>query len=176
MTNISSQIEALLFATAETQTLKALSSRLDVSIEDIKQALVDLEKDLEGHAMMLVIKEDEVALATRPEYSSLIETIRKEELSKDLSKASAETLAIIAYQNGISKAQIEFIRGVNVSYSLRALSMRGLIEPSGSGRSIVYHPTLQMLEHFGVSKIEELPLYQETKEKIDKLLIGSQEE
>ena len=125
---------------------------------------------------MLVREGEEVTLATRPEHSSLIETIRKEELSKELSKASAETLSIIAYHAGISKAQIEFIRGVNVSYSLRALSMRGLIEGRGIGRAVGYYPTLQLLEHFGVSKIEELPQYVETAEKITKLLTEEQSE
>lgn len=176
MNNLSQQIEALLFATADPQSKKTLSSRLSVSIEDISSALTELEASLEGHGMMLVREGEEVTLATRPEHSTLIETIRKEELSKELSKASAETLSIIAYHAGISKAQIEFIRGVNVSYSLRALSIRGLIEGRGGGRSLGYYPTLQLLEHFGVSKIEELPQYIETAEKIRKLLVEEQSE
>lgn len=176
MNNLSQQIEALLFATADPQSKKTLSSRLSVSVEEISSALTELEASLEAHAMMLVREGEEVTLATRPEHSALIETIRKEELSKELSKASAETLSIIAYHAGISKAQIEFIRGVNVSYSLRALSMRGLIEGRGAGRAVGYYPTLQLLEHFGVSKIEELPQYSETAEKIKKLLAQEQSE
>jgi segregation and condensation protein B len=120
--------------------------------------------------MMLVQDGEEVTLVTRPEHSALIETIRKEELSKELSKASAETLSIVAYHAGVSKAQIEFIRGVNASYSIRALSMRGLIESRGAGRAVGYYPTLQLLEHFGVSKVEELPQYAETAAKISQLL------
>lgn len=170
MPNISQQIEALLFATAEPQSFKALATRLDVSVEDIKAALATLESTYEGHAMMLVQDGQEVTLVTRPEHSALIETIRKEELSKELSRASAETLSTIAYAPGISKVQIEFIRGVNASYSLRALSMRGLIESRGAGRSIGYFPTLQMLEHFGVARVEELPQYVETSAKIQQLL------
>lgn len=170
MNNISQQIESLLFATAENQSFKSLSTRLGVSIEEIKQAVLELEKSLEGHAMMLVQDANEVSLVTRPEHSALLETIRKEELSKELSKASAETLAVVAYYGGVSKAQIEFIRGVNASYSLRALSMRGLVEARGGGRAVGYYPTLQMLEHFGVSKVEDLPEYNQTVEKITKLL------
>lgn len=173
---LSQQIEALLFATADPQSFKVLANRLSVSTEEIKQATLELETSLEGHAMMLVTEGEEITLATRAEHSALIETIRKEELSKELSKASAETLSIIAYHAGISKAQIEFIRGVNVSYSLRSLAMRGLIEGRGAGRSLGYYPTLQLLEHFGVSKIEELPQYVETAEKIKKLLLEEQPE
>lgn len=168
--NISNQIEALLFATAEAYTTKALATRLGVSEEDIAVALQELETTLFGHGIMLVRDGVEVTLATRPEQSVLVETVRKEELSKELSKASAETLSIIAYHGGISKAQIEFIRGVNASYSIRALSMRGLIEARGAGRGTGYYPTLQMLEHFGVSKVEELPEYEATAQKIKTLL------
>lgn len=170
MNNLPQQIEALLFATAEPQSFKSLSTRLNVSLEDIKTALSTLESTYEGHAMMLVQDGQEVTLVTRPEHSTLIETIRKEELSKELSKASAETLSTIAYAPGISKVQIEFIRGVNASYSLRALSMRGLIESRGVGRAIGYYPTLQMLEHFGVARVEDLPQYMETSAKIKQLL------
>lgn len=168
--DISQQIEALLFATAQPQSLKSLATRFETSIFDIQKILADLEEALSGRAIMLVQDGQEVTLVTRPEHAALIETIRKEELSKELSKASAETLSTIAYYPGISKAEIEFIRGVNVSYSLRALSMRGLVEARGAGRSVGYHPTLQMLEHFGVARNEDLPNYNETKEKITKLL------
>lgn len=168
--NISQQIESLLFATADPQSFKSLSSRLDVSIEEIKEAISVLQNSLEGHAMMIVQEGDEIVMVTRPEHSALIDSIRKEELSKELSKSSAETLSIIAYCGGVSKAQIEFIRGVNATYAIRALSMRGLVEARGSGRSVLYYPTLVMLEHFGVSRVEDLPEYATTSEKIKKLL------
>lgn len=168
--DLSQKIEALLFATAEAQSLKSLATRLGASVEEIKEALDILEKSLVDHSIMLVRDNEEVALVTKPEHSALIETIRKEELSKELSKASAETLSTIAYYPGISKIQIEFIRGVNASYSIRALSMRGLIESRGAGRTVGYFPTLQLLEHFGVAKVEELPNYVETQDKIRKLL------
>jgi segregation and condensation protein B len=170
MNKLSQQIEALLFTTSDAQSFKNLASLLQVSIEEIREAVLILENSLEGHAMVLVQNEEEVVLATKPEHSLLIESIRKEELSKELSKASAETLAIVLYHEGISKAQIEFIRGVNVTYSLRALSVRGLIESRGVGRNIGYYGTLQMLEYFGVTKKEDLPHYLETVTKINKLL------
>jgi segregation and condensation protein B len=137
--------------------------------------VIELAALLEGHAMMLAIHDTEIALVTRPAFSALIETLRKEELSKELSKASAETLAIIAYTPGITKAQIEFIRGVNVSYTLRSLQMRGLIEQKGGRRTTEYHPTLELLHSFGVASIELLPHYAETKAKIEGLLKGEQE-
>jgi segregation and condensation protein B len=168
--NLSQQIEAILFINPDPQSFKLLAGYLEVSVEELKQAVLVLEASLDNHALTLVQDNETIALVTKPEHTSLIESIKKQELSKELSKASAETLAIIVYHEGISKVQIEFIRGVNASYSLRALSIRGLIESRGSGRSIGYYPTLQMLEHFGVSKKEDLPQYAETVEKINKLL------
>ena len=168
--NIDQQIEALLFATAQPQSLKSLATRFGVSTNEIQEALTNLEQALSGRAIMLVQDGQEVTLVTRPEHAKMIEAIRKDELTKELSKASAETLSTIAYHPGISKVQIEFIRGVNVSYSLRSLSMRGLVEARGGGRSVGYYPTLQMLEHFGVARAIDLPQFAETSEKISGLL------
>ncbi len=154
--SLSQTIEAILFATAEDYTVASLAKLLGVSAEDVGQALIEVSASLEGHAMMLVRQGDTVTLATRPEHSAVLETIRKEELQKDLSKASAETLAVIVYKPGATKAEIELIRGVNASYSLRALQIRGLIETQGTGRAVTYHPTLALLESFGVADSEQL--------------------
>lgn len=170
MSNTALQLQAILFATAEPQSISSFAKRLNVSTEDIQTAITELATALEGHAYMLVKDEKEVALVIRPEHTALIETIRKEELSKDLSKASAEVLAIICYHSGATKTEIEFIRGVNSAYSIRALQMRGLIEATTAGRTLAYTPTLELLQSYGVSSIEELPQYTETKQKIDALL------
>lgn len=174
MQSLASTIHAVLFATAEPYSIKNLTVLLEKTEEEVSAALHELTQNLEESGIMLVHNNDTVTLATRPEHSSVIEKIRKEELSRELSKASAETLAVICYHPGATKAEIELIRGVNVSYSLRALAMRGLIETVGAGRSITYSPTLDLLEHFGVSSIEELPLYEETTKKITALLTQEQ--
>lgn len=172
-TNLPQAIEAILFATAEPMTFATLAKLLDASINDISEAVAALKAKLDGHGIVLTELNQVVSLATSSEFSNLIETMRKDELSKELSKASAETLAVIAYIPGATKSQIEFIRGVNASYSLRALSMRGLIESRGAGRAVTYHPTLELLSHYGVARIEELPHFTETKAKLEALL-GSQ--
>ncbi len=172
---LAQSIEAILFATSQPQSIASLSSRLSVAKEEVLEALKELEGQFEGHGIMLVVHESEATLVTRPEQGTLIETIRKDELQKELSRASAETLAIIVYHNETTKAQIEFIRGVNASYSIRALQMRGLIEQKGAGRSVYYVPTIEALEHFGVSSVESLPDFAETKQKIDTLLQGQEQ-
>lgn len=170
MTPTAQTIHALLFATADSYTIAGLSALLSVSVEEVENALQSLSEALVGQGIMLVREGNSIILATRPEHGALLETIRKEELSKELSKASAETLAIVVYRPGATKAEIELIRGVNASYSLRALAMRGLIEVKSMGRGLAYYPTLALLEHFGAQSITELPQFVEVKAKIETLL------
>jgi segregation and condensation protein B len=158
------------FATGESRTIASLAKELGTDETSVRAAVTELKTLIAEQGVILIEIDDTVSLATAPTYSTLIESIRKEELSKELSKASAETLAIVAYSPGISKSQIEFVRGVNASYSLRALQMRGLIEQKGSGRATGYWPTLSVLEHFGVSRIEDLPEYTTSAQTIQNLL------
>ncbi len=174
--SLSQTIESILFATAEEYSVAVLAKLANVSNEEIENALSMLAESLSDHAMMLVRQGDRVTLATRPEHAQLLETLRKEELQKDLSKASAETLAVIVYKPGATKAEIELVRGVNASYSLRALQIRGLIEIKYNGRSVAYHPTLALLESYGVADVEQLPQYTETKQKIASLLAQQDEQ
>lgn len=169
-TTLPQSIEAILFATAEPQTFASLAKQLNASTEEITTAVQTLISMFEGHGIAVSELNQVVSLVTRSEHTALIEAIRKDELSKELSKASAETLAVIAYMPGASKSQIEFIRGVNVSYSLRALMMRGLVEAKGNGRAVTYHPTLELLQHYGITSIEGLPAYTETRAKIETLM------
>jgi segregation and condensation protein B len=105
----------------------------------------------------------DITLGTAPLLSELIEKLQKEELNKELSKASLETLSIILYKDGVSRSLIDYIRGVNSSFTLRALSIRGLIEKSVDkldSRRYIYKPTFLLLSFMGVKSVEELPDYQ----------------
>lgn len=175
MNNLPQTIESILFATADTYTLTVLAKLLNTDQDSIEQALHTLAEQLEGHAIMLVRERDSVTLATRSDFAPLLESIRKEELQKDLSKASAETLAVVIYHPGASKAEIELIRGVNATYSLRALQIRGLIEAKIVNRTALYYPTVALLEHYGVSDGSQLPQYSETVQKIASLLKQTEE-
>jgi segregation and condensation protein B len=176
MNNLSHTIESILFATADEYTVGALAKLTASPQSAVEEALTALHAALADHALMLVRQGDKVTLATRPEHSAVLEALRKEELQKELSKASAETLAVVVYKPGATKAEIELIRGVNASYSLRALQIRGLIETKNVGRSVTYHPTLALLESYGVAEAEGLPQYVETTQKIAALLAQTDEQ
>ena len=114
-------------------------------------------------------KENEITLGTAPELSKLIEGLQKEELNKDLSKASLEALSIVLYKNGVSRAEIDYIRGVNSSFTLRALSIRGLIEKTidtKDNRRYIYKPSFELMSYMGIKSMEELPDYQEINNSI----------
>lgn len=162
MENLASKIEAILFFKGEPVALNKLGAILKVSTEEIQNALSILEERLKERGIVLIRKEEEVALGTAPEFALLIEDLQKEELNKELSKASLETLSIILYKNGASRAEIDFIRGVNSSFTLRALCVRGLVEKlphESDSRRYVYKPALEMLSFLGLKNIEELPEY-----------------
>jgi segregation and condensation protein B len=169
MLTLDSQIEAVLFLKSEPMTRKVLAKILERNIDEINDALSVLEERLETRGTTLISKEDKVTLATSPEMSDLIESIRKEELSKDLGKAGLETLSIILYRAPITRAEIDYLRGVNSNFILRNLLIRGLIEKvvnPGDQRSYLYKPSLELLSFLGVSKVEDLPEYDSIQEEI----------
>ena len=109
-------------------------------------------------------------LATSPQFSEFFRDLAREEQTKDLGKAGLETLAIVLYQGPVSKNKIEYIRGVNSSFVLRTLLIRGLIErvPNPEDqRSYLYRPTFDALAHVGVTKVEDLPDYEALVKQIE---------
>jgi segregation and condensation protein B len=168
---LSSQIEAILFYKPEPISARALADMLKVKEGDIWEALEILENDLNERGIILIRKDDKVILGTSPQMGEAIERISKEELEKDIGKAALETLTIILYQGPISKVEIDYIRGVNSSFILRNLLVRGLIERelnTEDKRSFSYSPSLDLFAFLGITKQEELPEYKESVEEIKK--------
>jgi segregation and condensation protein B len=170
MNNLESKIEAVLFWKGEPVSRKKLADILKVTPEEINEAIEKLKQNLSGRGIVLQEKENEVTLGTTPELSTLFEDLQKEELNRDLSKASLETLSIILYKNGANRAEIDYIRGVNSSFTLRALSVRGLVEKvldTKDNRRYMYKPSFELLSYMGVKSVEELPDYAEVNNSIN---------
>src|SRR3989344_3437734 len=105
--NLESKIEAILFWKGEPMSLKRLEDILKVPQNEIKDAVFNLKNNLTNRGIALLEKENELTLGTAPELSKLFEDLQKEELNKDLSKASLEALSIILYKNGANRAEID---------------------------------------------------------------------
>jgi segregation and condensation protein B len=164
------KIEAILFWKGESISRKKLSEILKIEQTEINEGIEKLKEKLKERGIVLLEKDNEINLGTAPELSNLIENLQKEELNKDLSKASLETLSIILYKNGATRAEIDYVRGVNSSFTLRALSVRGLVEKitdPKDNRRFLYKPSFETLSFMGVKSIEELPEYEEVKNGVD---------
>ena len=171
--DITSKIEAVLFFKAEPVSLKWLVDNLSCSLEEVEMGIKNLREKLQDRGLRIIEYNNKFSLGTSPEVSELIDNIAKEELKRDLGKAGLETLSIIIYKSPVSKVSIDYIRGVNSDYILRNLMIRNLIEKIPSkedGRKFLYIPSLNLLNFLGIEKIEQLPDYQENKDRIEELL------
>ncbi|HEY4715209.1 MAG TPA: SMC-Scp complex subunit ScpB [Candidatus Paceibacterota bacterium] len=173
------KIEAILFMKGEPMTHKKLSELCDASKDEIEVALRDFEAKLQDRGLTLIHKEGSVMLGTNPELGSMLENMRKEELSRELSKASLETVAVILYKEGATRADIDYIRGVNSSFILRNLLVRGLVEkitdPTDS-RRYLYKPSYDLMSYLGLSKLSELPEFENMKIILNKNAREAEEE
>jgi segregation and condensation protein B len=172
-------IEAILFYYAEPLTLRKLAATLKRSEDEVREALLVLEERLNTSGIRLLRNNDTVLLGTAPDAGALIEAITKEELSKDLSKSALETLAIVLYKGPLTRSEIDYIRGVNSTFILRNLLIRGLVEKVENPedqRSFLYRSTFALLEYMGITNKEELPEYTETLTALEKFIHTKTEE
>ena len=161
-------IEALLFYKAAPQNKQKLIKLFAVPDEEFAAAISTLKSRLEFGATRLIETETEIQLATATELSTFVESLRKQEITGEIGKAGAETLAVILYREPISRAEIDRIRGVNSSFILRNLLVRGLINrESITGNGYQFRISSTLLQYLGVTDKRELPQYSEFMNAID---------
>lgn len=156
------KLEAVLFYKAKPIAISYLAKFFEVTEEEIGNSLFDLQQSLTHRGIRLLVSDNrEVQMVTADEHAELIETLRKDEMKQDIGTAGAETLAIILYRGPINRAEIDRIRGVNSSFILRNLLIRGLIERQGTGggSGFTYVGTPALLAHLGITQKESLPDY-----------------
>lgn len=161
--NLKSIIETILFAYGEPMALEKIARLAKTDAKEAWQALKELRTEYEGRGFTLLEKDNGWQLGTAPANAAYLETMFKSEFNEELSRAALETLAIIAYKGPVSRAEIEFVRGVNSSFTVRNLLMRGLIERFENpkdARAYLYRVSFDFLKHFGMTRIEDLPQYE----------------
>lgn len=176
------QLEALLFLHGEPLQLGKIARVLELEREALKGALLGLEKELLGESRGLALVSDRdleavfgaedwekcrVQLSTRPEFAPIMAEFVKDELEEDLTPAALETLSLILYLGPVPRSKIDYLRGVNSSFIVRNLLLRGLVEryPDPERPHIyIYRATLDALKHLGVVSPEELPEYARFRE------------
>ncbi len=167
--DLSWEIEAILFYRGIETSFEYLQKQTATKTKDILNALDLLEERLENSALILIKNENKFLLAVDSYNSKIIKKIKGHEEYGELSKSVLETLSIILYKSPISRFDIDNIRGINSTYALRNLMVRGLIEIKKDGLSTLYIPTVDTFSHLGIASKEFLPNLKEVVEKIDKI-------
>jgi segregation and condensation protein B len=161
---VASAIEALLFISGEPLDIKTIAVLLECDEERINVGLDALTARISVASGLKLLRAPEgVQLVTNEKQSALVDRFLKRGMREQLSPAASETLAIVAYRGPIHRAGVEAIRGVNCSFTLRLLTMRGLVDRFTSekdSRIFLYRINAEFLRHLGLVKIEDLPDYQ----------------
>jgi len=161
MGDLSAAIEAILFTSNRPLKLRELQQATDADRVAVERALDDLREALASRGVMLMRHQDELHLATRPEYASAVRRALRPEVSGKLSPAAYETLAIVAYQQPVPRSRIEDVRGVNCESVLTNLELRDLITEvgrgSGPGLPKLYGTTMRFLHVMGLESLDHLP-------------------
>lgn len=161
MSDATAALEAILFSSNRPLKVRELQQATDLDRNSLEGALEKLRENLEGRGVMLMRHQDEVHLATRPEYASAVRRALRPEVSGRLSHAAYETLAIVAFQQPVSRARIEEVRGVNCESVLTNLELRDLVTEvgrgSGPGQPKLYGTTMRFLQVMGLGSLDDLP-------------------
>jgi segregation and condensation protein B len=155
------RIEALLYVAPAPVTIGHLAEALNATTPQVKKALNDLADEYEQGGLRLQFHRAEVQITTAPELADDVERFLHIERTSRLTQAALEVLAIIAYQQPVTRPQIDSVRGVNSDSVLRTLLRYGLIEDAGRsqgpGRPFLYRTTSEFLQHFGLNALKDLP-------------------
>ena len=171
--NIECALEAVLFSLGEAVEIDRLAEALEVREDEIREAFLSLQKkyENENRGLKLIEIENSVQMCSNPDYYECIKRVTQIKKQSGLSSAALETLSIIAYNQPVTKGTIEFIRGVDCTYSVTRLLERGFIDELGRaetpGRPILYGTTMEFLRCFGLKSLEELPPLPEKEVTLD---------
>ena len=156
-------VEAILFASGDPLPVKRIAAALELPEKEVDQAVTALAETLEERQSGLVLKRlaDQVQLCTRTEFSEPVRSVLAMKKNTPLSGAAFEVLAVIAYNQPVTKAFVEEVRGVDCSGVIGSLTQKGLIEEKFRmdlpGRPIAYGTTPAFLRCFCIESLEELP-------------------
>jgi segregation and condensation protein B len=172
MNAILKTLQAILFTYGEPLTAEKLARFAGISKDEVGTRIGELNTALGDTPFTIVTHENAYQLATRPEYAPIIEATLKEEMTEELTPAAQETLAIIAYLGPVPRIKIDYIRGVNSSFILRNLLLRGLVDRAPDperGNAFLYSVSFAMLRHLGITNRADLPEFERYRTLLTKV-------
>ena len=162
--NLKAVLEGLLFVVGDDGLdLDEISRVLEISKDDVKELIKELQKDYQNsdRGIRIDFLGDKLKLTTKKEHNMYYQKLLTTEDNNNLSQAALETLAIIAYNQPITRVKVDELRGISNNHIIRKLVAKGLIKESGRsnmpGRPILYETTSEFLDYFGLSSLDELP-------------------
>ncbi|MFN2145611.1 MAG: SMC-Scp complex subunit ScpB [Anaerolineales bacterium] len=159
--SLEAKVEALLFVAPSAAYPKQIADALEVTVGAVSKALDNLSEQLTSRGLRLQENKGRYQRTPAPELSAVVESFLHLEATSRLSPAALESLAIIAYQQPVTRPAIDAIRGVNSDSVLRTLLSKGLVEETGRsdgpGRPILYVTAPEFLQYFGLGSIKDLP-------------------
>lgn len=161
--NLQGRIEAILYVAGEPVPVRELARALNLETDELNHELDRIRDAYDFEQRGFVIKRfgNQVQLGTRAMYAQDVIRLLQPVQQQSLSQAAMETLAVIAYKQPVTRAEIEAVRGVKCDYSLQSLTVKGLITEVGRkdtiGRPILYGTTDMFLSHFGIRDLNDLP-------------------
>ena len=161
--NLKGRIEAILFVAGEAVSVRDLAKALQTGEAAVRTELNAIRDEYDYNQRGFLLKRfgDKVQLATRPLYAQDVLRLLQPVQQQSLSQAAMETLAVVAYKQPVTRAEVEQVRGVKCDYSLQSLINKGLIKEMGRkdtiGRPILFGTTDEFLSHFGLEGLEFLP-------------------
>ncbi len=162
--------EAILFAAGEAVDIKDLASALEQDIKTMNSIMQELCDDYENRGISIIQIDDSYQMCTRDEYFDSIKKLYQAPKRKVLSTTLLETLAIIAYRQPVTKAQIEEIRGVSADHAVNKLVEYELVDEVGRldapGKPILFGTTDEFLRYFGFKAVESMPELPEVGEQL----------
>lgn len=166
---IEAVLEGLLFASGDPLPLQKLADVLEVDKKTLRLILSNMSVSLKNSKRGILLRELDgcYQLCTRPEHSLYIQRLVEPRHKQALSQAAFETLSIVAYNQPVTRARIEIVRGVNSDSAISRLIERNLIREAGRldlpGRPMVYETTEEFLRSFGFKSIKDLPVIDQDK-------------
>ncbi|MFC1921820.1 SMC-Scp complex subunit ScpB [Chloroflexota bacterium] len=158
---LKASLEALLFIAPDAVTPTQLASVLEISVSEVEKGLDLLAVDYQDRGLRIQRHAGRIQLTTSPEMTDKVERFLGLEITSHLSRAALESLAIVAYQQPVTRPQVDSIRGVNSDGVMKSLLHKGLIQDigraEGPGRPILYCTTPDFLQQFGIDSLDELP-------------------
>lgn len=174
MENLESVIESVVFVAGEPVSVSDLCLKFEVKPKQIEKAVENLKKKYdENSGIQILYFNNKIQFASNPKYVDFVTSVLNPIRQRNLTKATLETIAIVAYKQPVTRLEIEEIRGVNSDYAINVLLEHKLIEIVGRkdtvGKPSLFGTTDEFLKRFDISSVSDLPKYEDLMAQIEKI-------